>query len=832
MADQNKDLVLAPGEFAYVLDTSKGAVLIIVGPNIHNLGASHTPVLWNSAARRFAPCSDASKAQQPFVNAPEGHYVILEAPTADNRNAHPQDGTNNSNMPELKFGRRVNIPGPAHFALWPRQAARVVEGHQLRSNQFLVARVYNDEQAMANWDAAVVRPQTSGDGTDQQSTGGSISKPERLTMGQLLVIKGTDVSFYIPPTGIEVLPQRNNENSYVREAVTLERLEYCILLDEDGNKRFVTGPDVVFPEPTETFVEIDGEVKFKAIQLSPISGIYVKVIADYTDSEGKHKAGDELFITGKEQAIYYPRPEHAIIKYGDQRVHNSIALPAGEGRYLLNRLTGEIELVKGPKMLLPDPRYSVVVRRVLSQKAVKLVYPENEQALKVNADLEAISKELPAGTHFTKEAADFAMNRAAVRSASAGVGAESISRSTSYTPPRTVTLDTKYDGAVRVDIWTGYAVLITDSAGNRRVVVGPETILLGYDENLAAMELSTGTPKSDDKTIQTVYLRVLNNRVSDKVPVETSDLCQVWITLSYRVNFEGENREQWFAVENYVKFLTEHLRSLIRNTARQHGVEKFYKDAINIVRDAVLGVQQDGRRPGRVFVENNMRVYDVEVLDVKIENSEIAKLLIETQHNTFKAALSVAAIERELDNTKRTEAAKRSITEEKTVTFTADKDLEKKKVELELAVNLATIVAEAQRIAEKNQANFNQQEVLDNIKKAELARTKQEEEQKLDLARREIEQRLNELRGQTDEYVRRVGAVSEDLIVALQAFGDKDLIEKASKAMAPLAIIGGTSIVDVLNRFLEGTPWKDVLGRLGSRDGKALRSAESVHELR
>jgi major vault protein len=38
---------------------------------------------------------------------------------------------------------------------------------------------------------------------------------------------------------------------YVREAVTLERLEYCILLDEDGNKRFVQGPAVVFPEPTE-----------------------------------------------------------------------------------------------------------------------------------------------------------------------------------------------------------------------------------------------------------------------------------------------------------------------------------------------------------------------------------------------------------------------------------------------------------------------------------------------------------------------------------------------------------------------------------------------------
>ena len=45
------------------------------------------------------------------------------------------------------------------------------------------------------------------------------------------VIKGTEVSFYIPPTGIEVIPL--DRNSYVREAVTLERLEYCILKKEN-----------------------------------------------------------------------------------------------------------------------------------------------------------------------------------------------------------------------------------------------------------------------------------------------------------------------------------------------------------------------------------------------------------------------------------------------------------------------------------------------------------------------------------------------------------------------------------------------------------------------
>ncbi|MBI2635692.1 MAG: hypothetical protein HYW79_04130 [Parcubacteria group bacterium] len=831
MADgqQNKDLVLAPGEFAYVLETSKGTVITYVGPNVQGMGANQVPVVWDNNGRKFTH-SDLTAAKQQFVNVPEGSYVVLEAP-ASGPNVHPSEGSNNTNMPELNFGRRINVPGPAQFALWPRQFARVLPGHQLRSNEFLVARVYNDEQAIANWDAAVMRPQTlpvSGEEqqVQRQVISRGITRPDHLTVGQLLIIKGTDVSFYIPPTGIEVI---SDNNSYVRRAVTLERLEFCVLLGEDGNKRFVTGPDVVFPKPTETFVDVGGEVKFKAIELTPISGIYVKVIADYQDTDGDHKAGDELFITGKDQAIYYPRPEHSLIEYDGRKIHHAIALPEGEGRYVLDRISGDIKLVNGPKMLLSDPRSKVVVRRILGQNAVKLIYPNNAQALKINAELEAISREIPAGEYFTKEAADRVLLRSpAVKDTvtTSNFAAESFQRGTRYTPPRTITLDTKYDGAVRVDIWTGYAVLITDSTGNRRVVVGPQTILLEYDENLASMELSTGTPKDTKEKISTVYLRVLNNRVSDKVIVETSDLCKVALTLSYRVNFEGDDHERWFAVENYVKFLTDHLRSLIRNIGRQHGVEKFYRDAINIVRDAVLGVQQDGHRSGRSFNENGMRIYDVEVLDVKVENAEIDRMLVGAQHKAFEATLKVAEAERELGNTKRIELARRGTIKERATTIKLEKKVETMAVADTLGVNIAKIEADAESQKERNKSDIAKQQALDKISKAEIAREKRVRDEELRVARVVIEQALARIKGETDEFVRRTVAVSPEMIVALQAFGDKDLVEKAAKAMAPLAILGGTSIIDVLNKLLEGTPLKAVVESLGTRDGSQQRVTE------
>src|SRR5690606_31933781 len=120
------------------------------------------------------------------------------------------------------------------------------------------------------------------------------------------------------------------------------RLEYCILLDENGNKRYIQGPDVVFPRPTETFVSIRGKRKFRAIELNENTGLYLKVIAPYEEDGVHYKVGDELFITGKDTMIYMPRTEHAIIKYGEQERHYGVAIPAGEARYVLDRQKGAI----------------------------------------------------------------------------------------------------------------------------------------------------------------------------------------------------------------------------------------------------------------------------------------------------------------------------------------------------------------------------------------------------------------------------------------------------------------------------------------------------------
>ncbi|MCS7027738.1 MAG: hypothetical protein NZ519_03140 [Bacteroidia bacterium] len=820
--NRERDLVLAPNEYAFISDQTKGNINVYVGPYKTSLANTDRPVIFDSNTKRFEKCS-LEESIQPFVTAPEGWYVVLKNPAKDGQ--QPKTGTSNS-LSELNIGTKVNIPGPVFFALWPGQMARVVLGHHLRSNQYLLVRIYDEVQAQKNWKKAVIKTKSQAEGEEGEVVG-TEEVPE-LTLGKTLVIKGSNVSFYIPPTGVEVV--RDEYGNYVREAVTLERLEYCILLDENGNKRFIQGPAVVFPEPTEEFVYKNGLRKFRAIELNEMSGLYIKVIAPYKEGDKEYKEGDELFITGKDQMIYYPRPEHAIIKYGNKERHYAIAIPPGEGRYYLNRKTGTISLQRGPAMFLPDPREFVLVRRILSPKQVELWFPGNKEALEYNLRLQALNQGDQSKSYVETNIVEEAQQQAQIiqqrtemprkrEKASKEIASEEFERDTSFTPPRTITLDTKYEGAVTINIWTGYAVLVVSKTGIRKVITGPQTYLLEYDENLEAITLSTGVPKTDDNCIKTVYLRVLHNKVSDLIQAETSDFCQVTIRLSYRVNFEG-NPDKWFNVENYVKFLTDHMRSFISNVVKQTTVMDFYSKGIDIIRDAVLGkAKENEKRPGRTFEENGMRIYDIEVLEIKLGDTSIENLLISAQQEVVKQNLRIASEKRRLEFTQESEAIARQIAQIQSETRQKQLALQQAEVEKELELALAKLNTDIQKQQKQLAAKLADQENLTKISEAELAREKAKNDLTLATAEAEMQQRITELKAEVEAIVAKAQAISPDLIAALQAFADKSLAEKVAEKMAPLAILGGNSVAEVFANMLKGTALGSALAKANFSNG-------------
>lgn len=858
MEVRDRDLIIPQSQYAFVLDKTKGIIGVCVGPFKTSLAGTDQPVRYDEDKREFVEC-DIQIAIKQFPVARDGSYLVLENPAKDDK--LPKQGANG--MEELDYGRKINIRGPVTFPLWAGQIAKVIPGHNLKSNEYLLVRVYNEEEAIKNWTEAVIKPQSS---VSTEEKGGKEEKEEKegedkpheekgeknkrgkgdedklqkekpdLTTGKQLIIKGTEVSFYIPPTGIEVLP--DTDGSFVRRAVTLERLEYCILLDEDGNKRYVKGPAVVFPEPTETFIVENDSKKFRAIELNEISGIYIKTIADYKDEDGQeHKVGDELFITGKDSMIYYPREEHAIVKYGDQEKHFAVAIPVGEARYVLNRLNGEITLKKGPCMFLADPRTEVIVRRVLDPKTVAVWFPGNEEAIEYNKRMMDLTR--------TKRAEEFVTERDAFRGLSEQVkkygtyatfgtvapqerfAGDVMERKTTFTPPRTITLDTKYSGAVSIDIWTGYAILVIGKGGNRIVVVGPKTVLLEYDESLGIMELSTGKPKTDNVLIKTAYLRVTNNKVSDIITVETKDLVKVEIRLSYLVNFTGEP-EKWFDAENYVKLLTQHLRSVISNSIKKKGIEEFYDNSTDIIRNTVLGVS-DGtnERSGLLFKENGMHIYDVEVLGVKITDESIADSLVKAQRDVVSQTLSLAAKRRELDTVKETEAIVQDIAGLKSATKIEEFKLQIKETEERLKANITKL--DADLLEKKKDAEVN---------RARLAQQKDIADQETEIASAKQLLQIEKTKVDTEEAVSILKAIQPELIATMKAVGNQELAkvlaQNLPKAAGSFGLLTNKGGIDALMRMVKGTPLEEGLaallgtaqGETANKDNKTVDKAE------
>lgn len=899
MSETKRDLSLFPGNYAFIQDGSKGNVKVCTGPTVITPSAQDKPVVYDEKKRTFIPCTTLEEAVRLSAVAVEGFYIELLNPAK--AGVHPADGQT-QNSADLEVGRKINVPGPAMFPLWPGQVATVIRGHHLRSNQYLLARVYNEDEARKNWGSAIMKaaskltaPAETATQEEkdkfakeleaEKKTLSSVARPPPdLTIGKLFIIRGTDVSFFIPPTGITVVQEGtiDNKPAYARDALTLERLEYAVLVDENGKKRFELGPAVVFPQPTERFVQQkeDKEVtkKFRAIELNDVQGIHIKVIADYKEGTKEFKAGEELFITGKDTPIYYPREEHAAIKYDGKTKHFATAVPAGEARYVLNRMTGEISLRRGPTMLLPDPRTEIIVRRVLTDRQVSLWYPNNLEALAYNQGLRSILANAPTtragalsegdlerglskggrmkgvpgaeaqmkgnlgnqpviSSNFLSyaQSTNNAMTEQSQVSKEQGYVGEEVIRQSGYNVPRTITLEGKYQGVPTVELWTNYAALVVSKsgseeggAGGRRVETGPKTIQLAYDESLEVLELSTGKPKTTDELIKTVFLRVENNKISDKVTVETADHVKVELYFSYVVNFEGD-KNKWFAVENYIKFLCDHVRSVLKGAIRKYKIDTFYADPTDITRDLILGKE----KKGMLFEANNMRLVDVEVLGVTIADPAIRQLMDASQTDVVRTNIEISNAHRKLAVLKENEGIIRDEVQTKAETTKMRNELEQELAVSTLALSLLKIVNSLKEVEEqkklyalKNAVDLQNTEAAlhtEDLRIQQMLETKQAEQLML----------IERAKADAEAVVTKFKAVEGNFTTALLQLSSEETLVKVAQATNIQRVLGGDNISETLAKaFPNGVlaPFVKALtnGATGALDSKKVGNGASA----
>lgn len=837
MADQlaQTDLVLAPGVYAYIQDNTKGELKVHVGPTKQALSPQQDSPVVMDATGRFRP-KPLDEAIKTNVVAYQGQYIVLKNPAKDLKQPR-LGGSSTPDADGLRIGDVVNIPGPISFPLWPMQIAEVVLGHDLKSNQYLLVRVYDEKAARENWGRGVVKEvghqQSSTDSepptTTSSSTAPKLSAidPNTLVIGQQLIIRGTEVSFYIPPTGVEVLKEGS---AFVRDALTLERLEYCLLVDENGNKRYVRGEEVVFPKPTESFkLNDDGHRKSQAYELNEITGIHIKVIAKYEDAfKVVHNEGEELFITGnrkapngseEETSIYFPRIEHAILKYGGTTRYHAVAIPAGEARYVLDRLSGAVRLEHGPSMFLPDPRKEVIARRALSELEATTYFPGNEVVRQFNeglrkqdnsANVAAILSSTPAyrtGHVIAASLGDY-MDSASLKASRAG---DVIQRGTTHTPPRSILLDgdAKFEGAVRIRPWTGYAVKIVNQKGDQRVEIGPKTIQLEFDERLDILSFSTKTPKVDVNPLKTVYLKINHNTVSDIVQVRTRDLVDVQLKLKYSVKFDLAKKDLWFNVDNYIQILVDRLRSLISKAVGSEDIAEFFPTAADSVRALILKDEKPF-----LFEENGMSVYELDVLGVQIVTASIAQAMQQLQMDRITYALDGVRVEatRKLSAIKESERRENLNLEHDTAVLR----LNNASSEADIA---AAAAAKAQEVSLQLRSDRAQSDKETADLETETSEFRAQSQRLLAAPAQESAKITNDLeiatvKAESDADVARIREVNPQLVQALVAMATAITLRSASEGFGDLAVIRQQSLGGILDAMFKGTPIEGLLDNL------------------
>jgi major vault protein len=363
------------------------------------------------------------------------------------------------------------------------------------------------------------------------------------------------------------------------------------------------------------------------------------------------------------------------------------------------------------------------------------------------------------------------------------------------------------------------------------VVVGPQTILLEFDQQLTSMAFSTGKPKNCDKLYNTAFLRVLNNQVSDIIDAMTSDDIPVKIKTSYRVNFLPESKEKWFEAENYVKLLCDHVRSKIRNVVKNIGIQDFNKKYIDLVRDTVLGVgtgegEHRKPRPGMTFKENGAHIYDVEVLGLEIGDREIANQLQVAQRQTIQDALRLVTSRRNLALAEEQEQMNQKLEAIHAATSIQKAQLQKQVLEETNLLTTLELQKEIGNYQTKQTLETEKQKVVNIAAQSELDRNRLIVEQTLNKLKEELDLRLKENAEESKQLAERTKAVTPDLVAALQRFGDESLVEKMADSMAPLAILGGKSVAEVLGNLLRGTGLENLTSSFGL--GKPSGKVETV----
>lgn len=838
MAEGKKELVLVNNEYAWVKDLSGGMIYVYCGPHKEPLSVDSVIVIQN-ANREFVPIGGDLLKGQTFVQALESQYIILHNPESPGTRLMTR-GKNEAIA--LQTGKCIVKRGPCEFPLWPGQQAEVVDGHRMTSDQFLRIRVVGEvapDDIMAlqlllkeDWLTSEPKPQVVKAEEDE------VKLPE-LIIGSEWIVRGSKTKFFIPPTGVTVLPASSLvEDQYVMNGVPLDADEYASLKNRSGRISYVLGPTTVIPCEDQEFQESNSgsyNPVFKAQSIDENSGVLLRTLFPMTRKTIQERMGLDVriqftpianlnedreegdketpssgevlppgtqLVVWREKRLVFPADGIQIIKKFE-----AVHILAGTARYVKNSLTGRTRIVQGECLYLADPRCEEFTSRHLTEEMIGLWLP--------GQTLETYTPELVPCITVPQGTAAMILKR--------GIGSNS-----------------------------------------RKTIIGYATYFLEWDETLCEMKLSTsrgGEAKSYQNAIKICYLWMKSNRINDALlDGRTREDCEFSIQYTLTVDFEEEHKDSWFNVDDYVFLVCEEVRSRLRGGLLATSISELSTNYVEIIRDIVLGMKPSvplssedllgtleeitPHRPGIEFPRFGARLVDININAFSIRDPELQKQLRQLQMaginesvrtRTAQIILDGARIRAEIERnqtTLATETTKFKKGQELIATEVAE-ETTRKKGQQEHQTALAYLEAEKARLLAEADKNLEVAEKNDELSKSQLStqailadlglKVAQLKKQ-VDLSVLEVTSKNMELKRQDEtEKVRATAEaaaiVNNSILPTLGAhlaeIRDSLVADKLVSAFGAAASFRGVEVVELAAQTLSSLPGLgSVLGRL------------------
>jgi hypothetical protein len=214
-----------------------------------------------------------------------------------------------------------------------------------------------------------------------------------------------------------------------------------------------------------------------------------------------------------------------------------------------------------------------------------------------------------------------------------------------------------------------------------------------------------------------------------------------------------------------------------------------------------------------------MRVVDVEVLKVVLEDDKIRQLLDQAQHEVVRSNIEVSSLRRGLEVTKQRETITREDAEIRATTRIKQDALARDLAASELALALAKIANTLAETDERKKALLAEQAVEEVKFANRLDRVKRERDQEAVFFATEQSKKIELLKAEAETAVQRFQAVSGNFSEALLSLSRHETLVKVAQAWDTQKIVEGESLGDTLSRLFTSTPLRPLVEQLTLPNG-------------